>query len=107
MERYVRNTLLVLSLAVGINLVLYLAQHLLGWSIALRYGAGALLLLLGAISMQGGSSRDTLITRRYVQTTSSEDDLEEFQQARRQGMAAGWLLVLVGAATLGLTLLFA
>lgn len=106
MTRYVRNTLLVLSLAALINLVLYLAQHLLGWSIALRYGAGALLLLLGAISMQGGSSRETLITRRHVQTTSSEDDLEEFQQARRKGEAAGWQFILVGAATLGFTLLF-
>ena len=103
MSGSLRPALVVLSVAALINL-LYLCQHLLGWSAALRYGVGALLLLFSAISLQGGSSK-ALITRRHIRTTSQEDDLE-FKQARRKGAAAGWQFITVGAATLGLTLLF-
>ena len=106
MKETLQAALIVLSVAALINLLLYLAQHLLGWSIMLRYGVGALLLLFGALSIQGDGPKATLTARRYARTTKQEDDLEEFRKARRKGVAAGWQFILVGAATLGFTLLF-
>ena len=104
MKDVLRGALVTVASAAAINLALYLCQHLPGWSDALRYGTGALLLLLGAFSVQGDGPKEALLTRRYVRTTS-QDDLAEFNEARCEGMSSGWLFIAVGAATLALTLL--
>ena len=103
---YLRVVLIALSAAAGINLALYLCETFFGWDTAIRYLAGALLLLLGVIAMQSSGARSTLVTRRHTRTTLQDEDLEEFRQAQRQDEASGWLLVSMGAASLGLTLLF-